>query len=68
MGRGGKAGGEGRRARLGCPHGSRPCRAGPRAWLAAKARPAPLVRASLGPSLTCRAGREPGQKTGLGPG
>jgi hypothetical protein len=49
-----------RRARPGCPHGSRPCRAGPRAWLAAQARPAPLGHASPGPSLMCRVGREPG--------
>jgi hypothetical protein len=63
--RGGK--GHGRR-RLRAPTGlsawSRSCRAGPRAWPAAQARPAPLGRASPGPSHTCRAGREPGQKNG----
>jgi hypothetical protein len=53
-----------RRARPGCPHGSRSCRAGPRACLAAEAWPAPLGRVSPGPSLTCRVGREPGQKNG----
>jgi hypothetical protein len=63
-GRGGMAGGEGSRARLGCPHESKSCRAGPRAWLAAQAWPAPLGRASPGPSLTCQARREPGQRNG----
>jgi hypothetical protein len=56
------------RAPTGLSARSRPCRAGPRAWPAAEARPAPLGRASPGPSHTCRAGREPGQKTGLGLG
>jgi hypothetical protein len=63
----GAAGGWPRR-RLRAPTGlsarSRPCRAGPRAWPAAQARPAPLGCASPGPFHTCRAGREPGQKNG----
>jgi hypothetical protein len=56
--------GYGLRAPTGLSAWSRPCRAGPRAWPAAQARPAPLGRASPGPSHTCRAGREPGQKNG----
>jgi hypothetical protein len=52
----------------GCPGASRLCRAGPRAWLSAQARPASLGRASLSPSPPCEAGRGPGKKTGLGPG